>query len=108
MSKKNYFKNDCYNCLHFESDSELCYLDAINPVDAIDASSEKDCFEVHAWVAKERVEKLEKQNKELIDCLKSIEETDITDRPPDVLWLTNWRNTAKLKAREVLAKIKGE
>lgn len=53
----------------------------------------------------EKIEKLQESNRILKEALEKISETDITDRPPDMPWLTKWRNNTKERAREALKKV---
>jgi len=53
----------------------------------------------------EQVESLQKQNKLMRECLERVSETDISDKAPDSLWLSKWRNDTKELAKGVLKQI---
>lgn len=55
----------------------------------------------------EKAIKLEKQNALMKEVLESINKMDISENPPDVIWLNSWRNNTKERARKALKKLEG-
>jgi hypothetical protein len=66
----------------------------------------KKLFEKVVIPKLKKLNQVEAENKRLREVLETISETDLTDGAPDVLWLSNWRNETKRRAREVLNKEK--
>jgi hypothetical protein len=52
-----------------------------------------------------RIMELENKLKVTVEALEWIAKTDTSDNGPDVLWLTNWRNTRKQAAIDALKQL---
>lgn len=65
-------------------------------------SESNKCFEY----TEERLKKDSDRIKIMRECLEDISKLDTSDKPPDIVWLTNWRNNTKFKAIRALEETK--
>jgi hypothetical protein len=64
----------------------------------------------HYFVLQDKIQSLEKQLRVAVECLEWIAKTDTASHVygPDIMWLTNWRNTRKQAASNTLAEIEAK
>jgi hypothetical protein len=65
----------------------------------------QDSLDLHIETIEKQLELSQKREAILKNCLNFISKTDSSDSAPDVLWLSNWRNSRKEMADKALKEV---